>query len=388
MLDLQEVIIEKIVNKEKTTEIHISKPRKMSKCPKCHKLTDKVHDYRYQKVSDLSSFGKDVTLVIKKRRYRCSCGKRFIECNDFLPRYQRRTTRTTAAIIKDLSNTKSYKEVAKKYRLSITTIIRIFGIISYPTPKKLPEVIGIDEFKGNTGSEKYQCILTDISNKKIIDILPTRYQYKLCQYFKQYSREERSKVKVFVSDMYKTYAEMAKTYFPNAIYIIDKYHWIRQAIWAFENVRKEEQKKFSKDYRIYFKHSRKLLLKRKSKLSQDKLQQVNIMLYASADLLTSYNLKELLYEILDSKDEESREKLFKDWIECALDSGITPFEKCAKTYQNWFRPIIDSLKYPFTNGFTEGCNNKIKVLKRNAFGCKKFSRFRNRILFLFDKSYS
>ena len=334
MLNLQEVIIDKIEIKEKIAEIYISKPRKLSRCPKCNNMTDKIHDYRYQKVDDLSSFGKDVILIVKKRRYICSCGKRFIESNNFLAKYQRRTTRTTAAIIKDLSDIKSYKEVAKKYNLSITPIIRIFGIISYPKPQKLPKVIGIDEFKGNTGNEKYQCILTDISNKKIMDVLPTRYQYKLCQYFKQYDREERSKVEFFVSDMYKTYAEMAKTYFPNAVYIIDKYHWIRQAIWAFENVRKEVQKKFSKDYRIYFKHSRKLLLKRQSKLNQDELQQVNIMLYASADLLTSYNLKESLYEILDEKAEARREMLFKEWIACAADSCITPFEKCAKTYLN------------------------------------------------------
>ena len=335
-------------------------------------------------MSDLSSFGKSVILIIKKRRYRCVCGKRFIENNDFLAKYQRRTTRTTVAIINELSDTKSYKSVAKKYNLSVTTIIRLFEMISYPKPKKLPEVIGIDEFKGNTGEEKYQCILTDISNKKIIDILPTRYQYKLCQYFKQFSREERANVKFFVSDMYKTYAEMAKTYFPNAIYIIDKYHWIRQAIWAFENVRKEVQKKFSKDYRIYFKHSRKLLLKRQCKLTQDEMQAVNIMLYASSDLLASYQLKEMLYEILDTKDEKQRENLFKEWIECASASGITQFEKCANTYRNWFRPILNSLIYPFTNGFTEGCNNKIKVLKRNAYGCQSFHRFRNRIMFIFD----
>ena len=386
ILDLQEVKVDKIENKEKITEIYVSKPRKQCNCPCCGKLTDKIHDYRYQKVKDLPSFGKDVILIVKKRRYRCLCGKRFFESNEFLAKYQRRTIRTTAAIINELSDTKSYKEVAKKYKLSIATVIRIFGIISYPKPKELPEVIGIDEFKGNTGSEKYQCILTDISNKKIMDILPTRYQYKLCQYFKQYSREDRSKVKFFVSDMYNTYAEMAKTYFPNAIYIIDKYHWIRQAIWAFENVRKETQKKFSKDYRIYFKHSRKLLLKRQSKLSRDEMQEVNIMLYASSDLLTSYTLKEMLYEILDTKDEECRENLFKDWIACASDSGIGQFEKCASTYRNWFKPILNSLKYPFSNGFTEGCNNKIKVLKRNAYGCKKFFRFRNRIMFIFDKS--
>ncbi|MDY3864170.1 MAG: transposase, partial [Eubacteriales bacterium] len=39
---------------------------------------------------------------------------------------------------------------------------------------------------------------------------------------------------------------------------------------------------------------------------------------------------------------------------------------------------------PYTNGFTEGCNNRIKVLKRNAYGVQNFKRFRNRILFMFS----
>ncbi|MDD6527160.1 MAG: transposase, partial [Oscillospiraceae bacterium] len=57
---------------------------------------------------------------------------------------------------------------------------------------------------------------------------------------------------------------------------------------------------------------------------------------------------------------------------------------CAKTIQNWYSGIINSLYSPITNGFTEGCNNKIKVLKRNAYGYKNFKRFRNRILHIFS----
>jgi len=41
---------------------------------------------------------------------------------------------------------------------------------------------------------------------------------------------------------------------------------------------------------------------------------------------------------------------------------------------------LNSFDVPYTNGFTEGVNNKIKVIKRNAYGIRNFSRFRNRIL--------
>ena len=60
--------------------------------------------------------------------------------------------------------------------------------------------------------------------------------------------------------------------------------------------------------------------------------------------------------------------------------------KVAETIQNWLPGILKSFDTPITNGFTEGCNNKIKILKRNAYGYRNFNRFRNRILHMFNYS--
>ena len=109
-----------------------------------------------------------------------------------------------------------------------------------------------------------------------------------------------------------------------------------------------------------------------------------IMLDVSPTLSTAYFLKELLYSILDETDPNKQKQLLSDWIEEANESDIPSFVKCAKTYSNWFAPITNSFSCPYTNGFTEGCNNKIKVLKRNAYGLQNFKRFRNRILFMFS----
>ena len=57
---------------------------------------------------------------------------------------------------------------------------------------------------------------------------------------------------------------------------------------------------------------------------------------------------------------------------------------CCGTMRNWYTGIINSFSTTITNGFTEGCNNKIKVLKRNAYGYQNFKRFRNRILHIFS----
>lgn len=384
LVGLQGVTVKKITEAEEKIEIAVEMKRQMQECPQCGQKTDRIHDYRNQKIRDMSCFGRTVTLLLRKRRYVCECGKRFYEKNSWLERYQRETKRTTLAILKDCGTEANYATIGKRYGVSGATAARRFDRLQMAAPKILPEVLGIDEFRGNSGGEKFHCILTDIQNRHVADILQTRLERDLIDYFKKY---DRSTVKYFVSDMYKPYAEIAKTYFPGAIHVIDRYHWVRQATWAFEKVRKDIQKKFSKSHRIYFKHSRKLLLKRASKLSEQELQQINIMLYASADLSNAYFLKEQLYRILDGikdhtvTDKSDLKREFRVWIRDALDSEIPAFVSCAHTYRRWLEPILNSFDCSYSNGFTEGCNNRVKVLKRNAFGFHSFKRFRSRILF-------
>lgn len=383
ILGLQDLEIEKVEKIDNSLHIFCCLKRKPHKCPHCNAITDTIHDYRMQIIKDIPAFGKNCVIHLKKRRYRCSCGKRFAENNSFLPRYYRMTNRLSAYIIDKLRTTTSFTAVAREVNLSVSTVIRIFDLVSYSN-KKLPVALSIDEFKGNTSGEKYQCILTDPVNKVVLDILPKRYESYLATYFTAFSNEERSKVKYFVSDMWKSYSNISSVWFKNATQIVDKYHWIRQVIWAFEAVRKQEQKKFSKTHRRYFKKSRQLLIKRFEYLSDEQKQQVNIMLYASPTLSTAHFYKEDFFKILDCNDRESAKKAMSDWINSALDCGIPQFQKCAKTLINWLTGILNSFSTPITNGFTEGCNNKIKVLKRNAYGYRNFNRFRNRILHIFS----
>ena len=168
----------------------------------------------------------------------------------------------------------------------------------------------------------------------VLDILPKRYESYLTKYFNAFSREERSKVKYFVSDMWKPYSNISSVWFKNATHIVDKYHWIRQVIRAFEAVRKQEQKKFSKSHRRYFKKSRQLLIKRFNFLSDEHEQQVNIMLYASPTLSTAYFFKEDFLKILDCKNRDSAKIAMSDWINFALDSDILQLQKCANTMMN------------------------------------------------------
>ena len=341
LIGLQDLIITKVEDNEKEIHIYGEMKRKPHKCPCCGELTDKIHDYREQQIKDIPIFGKNLIIHLRKRRYRCQCGKRFYEENTFLPRYYRRTSRLTAYIIDKLRNEVSFTYVGKEVDLSTTTVMRVFDLVSY-AQKQLPTTLSIDEFKGNTNKEKYQCIITDPVNKVVLDILPKRYESYLTSYFLNFERSERDNIQTFVSDMWKPYSSLASKLFKNAEQVVDKYHWIRQVFWAFDAVRKEVQNNLSKEYRKYFKKSRYLLMKRFDKLKDEQKQQVNIMLYVSPALSTAHFYKEEFLKILDCQDRDSAKKAMSEWIDCALDCGLPRFKKCANTMINWITGILNS----------------------------------------------
>lgn len=380
MLGLQDAIVKNVEESEKGVTITIRIKRKAHTCPVCGSQTDRIHDYRKQELKDLPLFGKPYKIILEKRRYACSCGKHFMENVPFLPRYHRMTHRLICHVIDSLTDTRSFKSVAKELNISVSTVIRIFDHITFNTPD-MPKVIAIDEFKGNTGGEKYNCIITDPCEHKVIDILPKRHASYLSTYFR--SKEDRENVEVFISDMWKPYADTASVYFKNAKPVVDKYHWIRQAIYAFERVRKDVQKQFQKEYRAYFKRSKALLTKRYDFLEEHQKQQVMVMLSVSPTLYSAHFMKEEFLKILDCKDRAAAKIELHEWINNALDSGIPAFVACAKTMYTWITGILNSFDTTYTNGYTEGCNNKIKVLKRNAYGYRNFTRFRKRILHMF-----
>ena len=309
------------------------------------------------------------------------CGKRFRENVPFLPKYHRSTNRLIAKIISDFRSMASIKEISRQNNVSPSTAVRYFGLVNYKC-KNLPEVMSIDEFKGNAGGQRFQAIITDARHHKVLDILPNRTFNTLSAYFRTFST--RKSVKYFVMDMNNAYLELARTCFPQATVVIDKYHVVRQAIWAFENVRKTEQNKFSDGRRKYFKRSRKLLLKHPNTLTDEERDQVSIMLLTSDRLQKAYNLKNKFQEFMRSKDKPTATKALKRWIFLAEFCDLPEFKSCLRAVHNWDKYILNAFDCSYTNGYTEGCNNKIKVLKRISYGVRNFNRFRNRILHIMN----
>ena len=259
------------------------------------------------------------------------CGKKFFESVPFLPRYHRITNRLFAHIIKEFSQTRSIKNIALCNNVSAPTAARAFDFVHY-SPTALPEVLSIDEFRGNSGGEKFQCILTNPKDRKVIDVLPTRSKEYLFGYFSKFSN--RKEVKFFVMDMYSTYKAVAKIMFPNAKIIIDKYHYVRIVTWAFERVRIEEQKKFSDYRRKYFKNSRKLLLKHSYNLNEQEYWQVKQMLSVSSKLARAYEIKEAFEAFIKCEDSITAKKKLAIFVMFAQNYDVPEFEAAAKTFIN------------------------------------------------------
>lgn len=369
LLNLQPLIINDSKESENNIIFFCSTLHSPQLCPHCKQYTSKIHGYRNQIFKDLSIREKFVSISLKKRRYICSCGKTFFENYPFLPKYYRATSRFFSYIIDKFYSNSSLKSIAETYNVSSNTVSRMLKLVSLaPAPDSLPETLAIDEFKGNTDGQKYNCILTNPKNRKIVDILPDRNISHLIDYFKQYKNRDIAWL------------------FPNAKIIVDKFHWIRQIYWALDKVRKNVQMEFYTTKRKYFKANRKLLFKRYSDLKDEQKQEVSVMLWQSEKLYKAWLLKEDSYKIREAKTMEEAEQAFHNWLIWAENTEMAEFKDCITAFHNWSREIINSIIYGYNNGYTEGINNLIKVIKRNAYGYHKFENLRKRIFLVSQKN--
>lgn len=377
LLDLEDVIITNVENISDQLHISIELPRRKHTCPCCGTVTDRVHDYRMQVIKDVP-LARDTFLHLRKRRYRCDCGKRFFEINTFLPRYYRVTTRLVAEIMFAFKKTVSAKEIGCRYNVSSVTAMRYFNQFNQRLTM-LPKVISLDEFKGNSGGQKYNSIIVDPEKRIVLDVLPNRFENNLIKYFSQFPN--KNDVKYFVCDMNPHFRQVAKICFPQATIVADKYHVIRQVYWAMEKVRKNEQNKLSARFRKYFKKSRNLLMKQTEKLSEEEMDRLSLMFEIAPRLADAYRFKNDFITVIRSNSSIEGKQRLVDWLFSVEVMDLPEFHDCTKAYHNWFQEIINSMDVPWTNGYIEGCNNKTKVLKRVSYGMRNFSHFRKRILF-------
>lgn len=404
LLDLkdEDIIIKDITIDKGIKYIKLELPIREHVCPHCGCLTKRVHDYRTRKIKHQYELGYKVILLYRRRRYLCKdCHKRFPEDNQFVRKYHKISNYTKQLIIKEYGFKQSITDVGRHLNISFHTVMRHIKTHFRPRRQVLPEVLSIDEFKNlSHGYGKYAFLMTDPVNKKLIDVFPNRRKNNLEYYLTHIDKEERDKVKYVISDLWDPYRQLVHKYFPKAKLIADKYHFIRQMYWAVQDVRLRVMKKYKKgtyEYH-YLKKYWKNILAYTYNLSINHFKDYKLGYHITArevidkvrsfdnDMRKAIDLKDSFYEMMHTTSYLEARNVLESFIDDLYQSKLPEFKIVARTYKNWKEEIINSFitydKRQLTNGFIEGLNNKIKVIKRIAFGYRNFDHFRLRIFAL------
>ena len=184
--------------------------------------------------------------------------------------------------------------------------------------------------------------------------------------------------------MYEPYLLVTQIMFPKAKYVVDRFHYTRYIMDGLDKIRIRLQKNYgynSEEYRM-LKNKKNVSLLRKYSNDVDwwtyikrykNKHMVDILKYdlreellkISKDLYNGYVLKEFFLDLINYSDYEHAEEEIKEWIGVVKSYDIEEMTEAAKTIENWLPYIVNSfIDKRFLNGFTEGLNNKIKVVKR------------------------
>ena len=358
-------------------------------CPDCgHKLV-KVLDRRIQKIRDIPVSDKNTFICLEKKRYYCYCtGSKKAHSEEYISikPYARKTNRFGKYIFKQAKRGLSFSNIAREFSVSYTTIMNsVFSLVDQKLEQEIDikdldvETLSIDEFAVKK-RHNYGVAITDPENNRIIDLLSERKKAYLIEYFKNWPKDVRKKIKAVSIDMWGPYAGVVKEVFPNATITVDKFHVVIKANNALDEIRKQEQKRLPKAYRSNFFKSRYLLLKSGEKLSKKEHRRLINLFEISPKLEKAWELKEELRDLLQMNKLQYAKKALKDWYKNVTKALIKPFFKTKQTIKNWQSEILNYFKTGLTNGYAEGVNNKIKLIKRQGYGIPNFENFRRRIM--------
>jgi transposase len=339
-------------------------------------------------------------LELKRTRFLChDCGRTFSAKTDLVDEHHQLTKELKQAILMELYENQSRKLIAKKYFVSDGTVTRILREATKHYQSRmnfLPTVLCMDEFKSMksvSGSMSFICV--DGTTNQLFTILEDRRLYKLIQYFLRFPRKARLKVKYLVMDMNASYCQLLKTVFPNAEIVTDRFHIVQHINRSFNQLRVQIMNRFrtshsenQKKYRRLKRYWKLLLkdsttwepLKRhyhrlfKRPISQTEI--VDELLSYNEELRTAYyHFCQLLRYYFVKRGTEG----FQETLKTISSTLPQSFKKKFTIFHRYQSGISNAFKVSHSNGVTEGLNNKIKLIKRIAFGYRNFYNFRARI---------
>ena len=358
-------------------------------CPHCRSVSGDIHQYNRRRVRDMMCFGRTIYLVFDIRRFRCpKCHKVFTESLDSITFNQQYTRRFEQMVYQEcLSQT--FQDVAKKLGMNWHTVERIFYSKACEqfqyTAKQLPQVMGVDEISNKKGHKQYLLVISDLQRKCVIEVLPNRLKETLVKWLHSLPVWVRESICVVSMDLWEPYKQAIQEVLPHAEIVADRYHVMKNLNKVLDKAQRAILQVLRRlpvdDISSTLKGFRWVLLKNEDNLDADEKQKLRSVYVLSPLLRQIHRLKERFRRIFEHiTDRKQAERFLAAWI-CEVEQlGCDKLMPFIKTLKRWWEHILNYFNQGITNGAVEGINNRVKLIKRRAYGYRNVTNFRNRIV--------
>jgi len=349
-----------------------------TRCPHCQ---GEVVGFgtRGQKIMDLPVHGKRVGIWVERRRYRCQpCPYTFMEPLPDIHQKYRATTRLIR-YIQQQSPERTFASLAQDVGVDEKTIRNVFrehvAELDRTTRFETPAWLGIDEIHI---LRKPRAVFANLQQHTLINLLPNRNKPSIVAALAKLDKKKQ--VQYVAMDMWNPYRAAVREVLPGARIVIDKFHIVRMANVALEQVRKSLRASLKPKERRTLMHDRFILLKRNRDLSDERRLSLSGWLNNYADLGAAYDLKEQFYGIWEASSRSEAERRYDHWRGHIPESLRVSFQPIVTAVTNWHAEVFTYFEYPITNAYTESLNNLIRVANRVGRGYS-FEALRAKMLF-------
>lgn len=245
--------------------------------------------------------------------------------------------------------------------------------------------IAVDEFATHKG-HRYMTVVLDLETGEILHAQEGKNAGALVPFLETLKRR-KAPLEAIAMDMSEAYASAVRTVFGDQLDIVhDPFHVTALASKAMDESRRDLYHQLKGEEKKVVKGTRFLLLHGLENLKESGINRLAALMEANEPLYAAYLLKEDLRMFWNLPDAKAGKAFLDDWIQVARGLGNRHFDKLADTLDSHRPGLLSYFKHRITTGPLEGLNNKIKVLKRQAYGYRDMAFFKLRLYFLHETS--
>lgn len=256
--------------------------------------------------------------------------------------------------------------------------------------RKIPlhkvEVIGIDEFSLKEGHH-YMTVVTDLRTGRVLHAVEGKGKEDIRPFLESLARRGK-KLQAVAMDMSSAYFWAVRETLPQAKVVFDRFHVISLMNQAIDELRRDHQAELDSLGQQTVKGSRFLLLRNYDSLEPDRKARLDALLSVNRPLFEIHSMKEQLRLFWDKTERKEAEQFLAVWCRDAMNSGIKALKRVGKTLAAYRTGLLNYFDHRITSGAVEGLINKIKTLKRQAYGFRDSEYFKLRLYHLHTQRYS